>query len=107
MIDKAICQKALELASGAREHWTKVAELIPKGEYYRYVPPSSCSVISAVSLRRGQSRFARLTSPSSRYQFALGPPARSLVTSISLARFMTHDELVPAFTCGSLMGRES
>jgi len=42
-----------------------------------------------------------------RYQFALGPPARSLVTSIALARFILHDELVPAFTCASLMGCES
>jgi uncharacterized protein (DUF2062 family) len=41
-----------------------------------------------------------------RYQFALGPPARSLVTSIALARFILHDELVPAFTCASLMGCE-
>lgn len=40
-----------------------------------------------------------------RYQFALGPPTRSLVTSIALARFILHDELVPAFTCASLMGR--
>jgi hypothetical protein len=39
-----------------------------------------------------------------RYQFALGPPARSLVTSIALARFILHDELVPAFTCANLMG---
>jgi hypothetical protein len=28
----------------------------------------------------------------------------SLVTSIALARFILHDELVPAFTCASLMG---
>jgi hypothetical protein len=42
-----------------------------------------------------------------RYQFALGPPARSLVTSIALARFILHDELVPAFTCASLMGCKS
>lgn len=42
-----------------------------------------------------------------RYQFALGPPARSLVTSIALARFILQDELVPAFTCANLMGRKS
>jgi hypothetical protein len=29
-----------------------------------------------------------------------------LVTSIALARFILHDELVPAFTCASLMGCE-
>jgi hypothetical protein len=32
--------------------------------------------------------------------------ARSLVTSIAFARFMLHDELVPAFTAANIMGRE-
>jgi len=31
---------------------------------------------------------------------------KSLVTTIALARFLVHDELVPAFTAATLMGRE-
>lgn len=31
---------------------------------------------------------------------------KSLVSSIAMARFILHDELVPAFTAASLMGRE-
>lgn len=41
-----------------------------------------------------------------RYQFAVAPLLKSLVTNIALARFILHDELVPAFTAASLMGRE-
>ncbi|WOO77032.1 Translin [Vanrija pseudolonga] len=39
-----------------------------------------------------------------RYQFAVAPLLKSLVTNIALARFILHDELVPAFTAASLMG---
>lgn len=31
---------------------------------------------------------------------------KSLVSSIAMARFILHDELVPAFTAASLMGRK-
>lgn len=39
--DKIICEKVLEIASGAKEHWARVSALIPKGEFYRsvFVPP--------------------------------------------------------------------
>jgi hypothetical protein len=40
------------------------------------------------------------------YQFAVSGAFKSLVTSIALARFIVHDELVPAFTASALMGRE-
>jgi hypothetical protein len=40
------------------------------------------------------------------YSFAIGPLCRSFVTSIAFARFILHDELVPAFTAANLMGRE-
>lgn len=40
-----------------------------------------------------------------RYQYALSPLFKSLVTNIALARFILLDELVPAFTAASLMGR--
>ncbi|BEI86224.1 hypothetical protein CcaverHIS002_0605110 [Cutaneotrichosporon cavernicola] len=39
-----------------------------------------------------------------RYQFAVAPMFRSLVTSIALARFVLRDELVPQFTAATLMG---
>ncbi|KAI9637708.1 Translin [Dioszegia hungarica] len=39
-----------------------------------------------------------------RYSFAIGPLCRSFVTSIAFARFILHDELVPAFTAANLMG---
>lgn len=42
-----------------------------------------------------------------RYQFAVAPLFRSLVTSIALARFVLQDELVPQFTAATLMGRTS
>lgn len=42
-----------------------------------------------------------------RYSFAIGPICRSFVTAIAFARFILHDELVPAFTAENLMGRES
>lgn len=41
-----------------------------------------------------------------RYQWALSPMFKSLVSSIAMARFILHDELVPAFTAANLMGRE-
>jgi hypothetical protein len=91
-----ICERALEIVGKAGELWTKVSTLIPKGEFYRYVifflPPVNINQLG-------------MANDDGRYQFALGPPARSLVTSIALARFILHDELVPAFTCASLMGR--
>lgn len=40
-----------------------------------------------------------------RYQFAVSPLFKSLVTSIALARFILVDELVPAFSAAALMGR--
>ncbi|RSH88547.1 uncharacterized protein EHS24_001092 [Apiotrichum porosum] len=39
-----------------------------------------------------------------RYQFAVSPLFKSLVTSIAFARFILHNELVPAFTAATLMG---
>ncbi|BEJ17530.1 hypothetical protein CspHIS471_0609310 [Cutaneotrichosporon sp. HIS471] len=39
-----------------------------------------------------------------RYQFAVAPMFRSLVTSIALARFVLRNELVPQFTAATLMG---
>lgn len=41
-----------------------------------------------------------------RYSFAIGPICRSFVTAIAFARFILHDELVPAFTVENLMGCE-
>lgn len=35
MSDKVICERALEIVSGAAGHWSKVSDLIPTGEYYR------------------------------------------------------------------------
>lgn len=40
-----------------------------------------------------------------RYLYAVGPTMRSLTTSIVFARFLLHDELTPAFTVSSLIGR--
>ncbi|RSH85683.1 hypothetical protein EHS25_003824 [Saitozyma podzolica] len=75
-----ICERALETVGKAHPLWIEVGKLLPKGEFYR----------------------ADRSRP--RYNFAISPVARSLVTSIAFARFMLHDELVPAFTAANIMG---
>lgn len=57
-----------------------------------------------VGKAEGQGKDRELTP---RYQFAVAPLFRSLVTSIALARFVLQDELVPQFTAATLMGRTS
>ncbi|KAL7420240.1 Translin-1 [Cryptotrichosporon argae] len=39
-----------------------------------------------------------------RYQYLVSNTFKAFVTSIALARFILHDELVPAFTAATLMG---
>lgn len=100
---ETLAQQTLDQVKASSGQWQVVADKIPKGEYHRYAP----FVFLLFPLQRD------LTRKLSRNSYAYQPSfiLRPLVTAITLAYFLLHDDLIPlplaAETIGSKFRHET